>query len=206
MDDERTVGNTEGGTITGLLSAWRRSGTHADQALLEEVYGELRRKAHQFLRGERTNHTFEPSDLIHETYLRLKDRRQTAWHDRRHFFATAAQCMRRILIEHARRRSRTKHGAGLGTLLLDEARLPTPERAPEFVALDDALKGLEGVDLFKARLVELRFFGGFSIPETAEILGCSHATIERHYRLAQAWLYAEMKSAPNSGKTEGSDR
>ena len=200
MDDERAIGNPDGGTITSLLTAWRQNGSRADQALLEEVYDELRRKAHLFLRRERTSHTFAPSDLIHETYLRLKGRRQTAWRDRHHFFAVAAQCMRRILVEHARRRLRSKHGAGLGTRLLDEHLLPALERAPEFVALDDALKGLESVDLFKARLVELRFFGGFSIPETARILGCSHATIERHYRLAQAWLYAEMKPEGATGR------
>ena len=182
----------DSGEITGLLKAWSDGGAEADRLLFTTVYRELRRLAGAFLRGERGDHTLAPSDLIHEAYLRLRDRHETPWQDRRHFFAAAAQCMRRILVEHARRHLRPKRGGGAPCLPLDEAVPLARERAPEIVALDEALRGLATVDAFKSRLVELRFFGGFTIPETAALLDCSHATIERHWRLAQAWLYAEM--------------
>ena len=189
--------------ITDLLKAWTKDESDADRVLLEAVYRELRRLARVFLASERDGHTLAPSDLIHEAYLRLHRRRQTPWQDRGHFFAAAAQCMRRILVEHARRHSRSKHGGGSRPLPLDEAIPLARERAPEIVALDEALQELATLDAFKGRLVELRFFGGFTIPETATILGCSHATVERHWRLAQTWLYAEMSSEDAAERPSG---
>ncbi len=182
------------GAITELLQVWSEQGKGGEARLLEDTYAELRRLSAVLLSGERIGHSLAPSDLIHEVYFRLQGRRQTAWQGRRHFFATACQCMRRILIEHARKYARPKHGGGYRPLSLEESFPLTHQRPPDLLALDDALRGLEQVDPFKARLVELRFFGGFSIPETAKIMGSSHATIERHWRLARAWLYREIPS------------
>ncbi len=180
--------------ITDLLRAWRVDESEAEQNLLAEIYPELRRLARVFLAGERRGHSFQPSDLIHETYFRLQGRSRTPWQDSNHFFAVAAQCMRRILIEHARRVLRQKRGAGKRLLPLEEQLLVAEGREGEFLALNEALEALEKFDPFKAKLVVLRFFGGFSIPEAANILGCSHATVERHWRLARAWLKREIRS------------
>ena len=186
---------TETVDITELLQQWQAGNSQAAGPLLETAYRELRRLARVFLRSERDTHTLASVDLVQEAYLRLRGRRLTPWKDRRHFFAVTAQCMRRILVEHARRRLRLKHGAGSSPEALDSVMLVAAQRAPELVALDDALRTLAALDPFKAKLVELRYFGGFTIPETATLLACSHATVERHWRRAQAWLHAQLAAA-----------
>ena len=184
--------------ITDLLRAWGKGSSVEEEALFEEVYRELHRLAGVFMAGERHHHSLQPTALIHEAFLRLSRRRQTPWNDRRHFFATAAQVMRRVLVDHARSRNYKKRNGGISPISLDDA--PPTVADPgggdpqAMLDLDDALRDLESLDPFKARLVELRFFAGFSIAETARLLDCSMSTVQRQWRLAQGWLYQELKA------------
>ena len=182
----------EAGTVTELLNAWSDGGTDAEGQLLQEVHGELRRLAQSYLRKERRDHTLQATELINEAYLRFAKRGSKKWKDRHHFFAVAAQAMRRVLVDHARYRGYKKRGSGRKALALQQVPTLADEPPAELVELDDALTALEKVDPRKTRVVELRFFGGFTNVETAEILGCSRATVERDWRLAQAWLYQEL--------------
>ena len=183
-------------TLTEVLHDWRGGDQEALARLLPRVYDELRRQAESFLRKERRDHTLQPTALVHEAYLKLSDKLHPRWRDRVHFFSVAAQLMRRILVDHARRHGAAKRGGGLLRVTLDEgsaragARQET--RAVDLLALDDALKRLSAKDPRKGRIIELRFFGGLSLEETARVLEVSVPTVVNDTRLARAWLYREM--------------
>ena len=160
--------------------------------LLPLVYGELRRLAAGYLRRERAGHTLQPTALVHEAYLRLVDQSQVRWQNRAHFLGVAAQMMRRILVDHARGQQAEKRGGDFQKLSLDENIDVSGERASDLVALDEALERLAELDPQKSRVVELRFFGGLSVEETAEVLGVSAPTVKRQWRMAKAWLYGQV--------------
>ncbi len=178
--------------VTRLLVAWGNGDQAALDELLPLVYQELHRLAARQLGRERGGHTLQTTALVHEAYLRLIDQKETQWRNRAHFFAIAAQMMRRILVDHARARHYQKRGGGAQQAPLDEALEVSAERAAEVVALDDALTALARFDERKSKLVELRFFGGLSIEETAEVLGVSPGTVKRDWTLAKTWLQREM--------------
>jgi RNA polymerase sigma factor (TIGR02999 family) len=175
-----------------LLTAVRKGRRGALDELLAAAYPELRRIAAAHLRREREGHTLQPTALVHEAYVRLVDQRDVEWQNRAHFLGIAAQAMRRILVDHARRRQAGKRAGGLTRVTLDDAWMSPKERDVELVALDDALSTLAARDVELSRLVELRFFGGLTIEETAEVLGVSTATVERDWAVARAWLRREM--------------
>jgi RNA polymerase sigma-70 factor (ECF subfamily) len=179
--------------VTSLLVASSQGDAEALDKLLPLVYAELRRLAESYLRSERADHTLQATALVHEAYIRLIDQ-NVSWQNRAHFFGVAAEMMRRILIDHARRHQARKRGSGAVKLSLDEALSMSDERAAELVALDDALKALAEFDPQKSRIVELRFFGGLSIEETAKVMGVSAPTVKRQWKLAKAWLYKEVTS------------
>ncbi len=185
--------------VTRLLAGWRDGDAEAFEQLLPQVYGELRRLASQYLRRERRGHTLETHDLIHEAFLRLTGTRQIDWRDRGHFFAVAARLMRRILVEHARRRAAYKHGSGVEKVALDEPPDLTPERSGDIVALDEALRELAEAEPELGRIVELRFFGGLTHDELAELTGLSKTTVRRRWRLAKAWLYHRLAGEESHG-------
>ena len=174
--------------VTQLLIDWSQGDREAFDRLVAVVYDELRRLARRQMGREPHNHTLQTSALINEAYLRLVDYKSLRWQNRGHFFAVAAQVMRHILIDHARRYHYAKRGAGSQKIQLDEAAIFRGARAAELVALDDALSSLAAVAPARSRLVELRYFGGLSIEETAEVLQISPATVQREWRAARAWL------------------
>lgn len=178
--------------VTQLLLRWRAGDSHALDELMPLVYGELRRLAAHYMRGERAGHTLQTSALVNEAYLRLAGLEEVRWQDRAHFFAVAAQAMRRVLVDHARRRGNLKRGGEAHKVALDEALTVSSERAAEVVALDEALSRLAEVAPRKSRLVELRFFGGLSVEETAEVLQVSPGTVMRDWTFARAWLLKEI--------------
>jgi RNA polymerase sigma factor (TIGR02999 family) len=180
--------------ITQLLRQWSEGDRAALDQLMPVVHQELRKLANGYLRGERPGHTLQPTALINEAYMRLVGQNFPEWQSRKHFYGVAAQLMRQILVEHARGRTASKRGGGGQKLPLDEAINFSQEQAAELVALDDALTALAEFDLRKARAIELRYFGGFSIEEIADALGVSVATVGRELRMAQAWLHREMES------------
>jgi RNA polymerase sigma factor (TIGR02999 family) len=180
--------------VSKLLHNWGQGDQAAREALIPLVYDELRRLARRHLRRERPDHTLQSAALVNEAYLRLIRQDQPQWQNRAHFFGVAAQLMRHILVDHARHRAAAKRGAGAPRLALDpEVALPR-EREVNLVALDDALNQLALLDPQQGRVVELRFFGGLSIEETAVVLGISPATVKREWATARAWLQREMKS------------
>jgi RNA polymerase sigma factor (TIGR02999 family) len=186
--------------VTRLLVAW----SNGDQAALEQltplVYSELHRLAHRYLGRERKGHTLQTTALVHEAYLRLIDQKEVRWQNRAHFFAIAAQMMRRILVDYARSRNVAKRGGDAQQVSLDEAMEVSDERAADVIALDEALKTLSDLDQRKGRIIELRFFGGLSIEETAEVLGVSPGTVMRDWTFAKAWLQREIiKGGPDAG-------
>lgn len=185
-------GEDRKGEVTGALQAWRAGREDAEERLVGLVYDELHRIADRFLRGERTGHTLQPTALVHEAYLELIDQKRVDWQSRSHFFAIAARVMRRILVDYARGHLRQKRGGGRERVPLDQVSGFGVARLPELVALDDALGALAKTDPRKAAVVELRYFGGFSVEETAEILGISVPTVGRYWRVARAWLYREV--------------
>jgi RNA polymerase sigma factor (TIGR02999 family) len=189
------------GGVTQLLSEWQGGDDRALEQLMPLVYGELRRLAGRYLNHEREGHTLETHDLIHEAFLRLVDQRQVDWQSRAHFFGIAAQMMRRILVDHARRRGAQRHGGDVRQLLLDEVDDLALHRDADLVALDEALTELAAVDEPLARIVDLRFFGGFDYDEIAGLLGVSNPTVRRRWRLAKAWLYRRLSNgeAPPDG-------
>jgi RNA polymerase sigma factor (TIGR02999 family) len=184
--------------VTGLLLAWNRGEQAALEKLVPLVYAELRRIAHRYMNRERRGHTLQTTELVNEAYLRLIDASQVRWQDRVHFFAISARLMRQILVDFARSRRYLKRGGGAFKTSFDAAMLVSPAPGPDLVALDDALKMLAVKDARKSRMVELRFFGGLSVEETAEVLKVSPDTVHRDWRLAKAWLAREM------GKSAGS--
>jgi RNA polymerase sigma-70 factor, ECF subfamily len=179
--------------ITGLLLQWSNGDKAALDQLIPLVYPELRRMARRYMGRENCEHTLQTSALINEAYLRLVDQSAVEWKDRTHFFAVSAQVMRHILIDHARRYRSGKRGAGAAHIALDDGGVILENRASELVALDAALDRLAGFDPRKSRIVELRFFGGLTVEETAEVLKLSPITIKREWRAARAWLFREMK-------------
>ena len=179
--------------VTQLLLDWGNGDKAALDKLVPVVYQELRRLAAYYMRRERPGHTLQTSALVNEAYMRLVDYSQMRWQSRAHFFAVAAQAMRRILVEHARKRHFAKRGGGAVKVSFDEAAIVSQEQAADLVALDDALTSLEAMDERKARIVELRYIGGLNIEETAEVLAISPATVQREWRAAKAWLYREIK-------------
>ena len=183
--------------VTRLLLAWGQGEQTALEKLIPLVHAELRRMARRYMARERTGHTLQTTALVNEAFLKLVDSRQVNWQNRTHFFAISAQLMRRILVDYARARGYQKRGGGAQKVTLDEALIGTPERGQDLVALDDALKALAEVDLRKSKVVELRFFGGLSVEETAEVLKVSQDTILRDWRLAKSWLRREVGKAGN---------
>jgi RNA polymerase sigma factor (TIGR02999 family) len=183
--------------ITALLVAWTDGDESARGALVEAAYAELRRVAQRHLRRERPGHSLTPSALVHEAYLKVIDQRRVRWQNRAHFFAIAARLMRRILVDYARAQNYAKRGGGLPQVSLDDALELAAERAPDLVSLNDALEALIRVDERKGRVIELRFFGGLSVEETAEVLKVSPDTVMRDWRLAKAWLLREMSGGEN---------
>lgn len=177
--------------VTRLLLAWSNGDERALEELLPLVYEELRKLAQAYLRRERTGHTLQTSALVNEAYLKLIDQRVT-WNNRTHFFGIASQAMRRILVDHARSHRSDKRGGDQPPLALDEALDELQERDADLVALDDALNSLAAIDPRQSRIVEMRYFGGLTIDETAEALGISTATIEREWNLARTWLWREL--------------
>jgi RNA polymerase sigma-70 factor, ECF subfamily len=178
--------------ITQLLVDWGNGDQMALERLMPLVYEELRRLAHQYMRGERPGHTLQTTALVNEAYLRLTGYRRVRWQERAQFFALAAQLMRRILIEYARSRDRQKRGGGAVRVMLDEVEVLSPERSRELLALDEALTELSKIDQRKARVVELRFFGGLDNKEIATVLGIAPNTVIRDWQMAEAWLRREL--------------
>ncbi len=178
--------------VTALLGDWGRGNRTALDQLLPLVYSELRRVAARRLRNERPNHTLQPTALVHEVYVRLVDQRQVDWQNRAHFFGVAAQVMRRILVDHARRRGASKRGEGVRCVSIEEAKdVAVPNEIP-VLALDQALDRLQEVDSGLATIVELRAFGGLTIEEAAHVLSVSPSTAKRDWRTAKAWLKREL--------------
>jgi RNA polymerase sigma factor (TIGR02999 family) len=180
--------------VTKLLLAWGEGEPSALEKLIPMVHAELRQIARRYMGGERREHTLQATALVNEAYMRLVDARQVKWQNRAHFFAISAQLMRRILVDHARSRAYQKRGAGAHNVTFDEGLMGKTEWGQDLVALDDALKSLAEFDERKSKVVELRFFGGLSAQETAEVLNISEDTVLRDWRLAKAWLRREMAS------------
>jgi RNA polymerase sigma factor (TIGR02999 family) len=181
------------GEVTGLLRAWSKGDVDAPERLLPLVYGELRRLAAAQMRRERSNHTLQPTALVHEAYVRLVDQR-LAWKDRGHFFGVAARAMREVLVDHARRRHAQKRFGGIAVPIESAEPAVTP-RTLDLLALDQALHRLAELDARQAHLVELRIFAGLTVDEVAKVLDCSPATASRDYRHAEAWLRRQMRTA-----------
>ena len=178
--------------ITEQLIAWSQGDAAALDKLIPAVYQELRRMADHYLRSEDPSHSLQPTALVHEAYLRLIDQTKVEWQSRAHFFGVAAQMMRRILIDHAKTKHRLKRGGTAIKVSLDENVNFSQERAAELIALDDALQALAHIDERKSKIVELRYFGGLTVEETAQVLGVSDKTVMRDWNLAKAWLYQEL--------------
>ena len=181
--------------VTGLLLAWSSGDTTAGDRLLAAIYDELHRQAGRAMRRENEAHTLQATALVHEAYLRLVDQRRVEWRNRAHFFGVAAQMMRRVLVDHARARLTEKRGGGLQQITLGDLGAAVNEPSIEVLALHEALERLSALDPDQARLVELRYFGGLGIDETAEALGVSPATVKREWAVARAWLRRELGGA-----------
>jgi RNA polymerase sigma-70 factor, ECF subfamily len=180
--------------VTGLLVAWRGGDADALDRLFPLVYQELRRVAHRYMRDERRDCPLQTTALVHEAYLRLIDVTRVDWQSRTHFLAVSANMMRRILVEAARRRKADKRGGDASHVALDEGLIPPPDRSADLLALDDALEELATLSARKARVVELRYFGGLTVEETAEVLGISPETVGRDWKVARLWLRNELRS------------
>jgi RNA polymerase sigma factor (TIGR02999 family) len=183
-----------GAQVTRLLEAWQRGDSRAGDALVPLVYAELRRIAAAKLQIERASHTLQPTALVHEAWLRLMQQHGASWQNRAQFFAIATQAMRRILVDHARRRRAAKRGDGHVNVDMDEVEsvIASPLPDDRLIALDEALGQLAAVDERQARIVELRFFGGLSVDETAHVLDISPSTVKREWATARAWLFREV--------------
>jgi RNA polymerase sigma factor (TIGR02999 family) len=179
--------------VTELLTAWNNGEESALTQLLPIVEVELRRIAHNYMRRERGNHTLQTSALVNEAYVKLVGQRDVRWQNRSHFFALSAQIMRRILLNHARDRLADKRGGGAEHVEIEDAVILTEKKSAELIALDEALEKLAEFDKTKSRIVELRYFGGMTIEETAEVLGIAPVTVSVNWRLAKAWLAREIR-------------
>jgi RNA polymerase sigma factor (TIGR02999 family) len=186
------------GEVTRLLHDLKRGQKEAEERLIPLVYAELRRIAGAYLRRESPAHSLQPTALVNEAYLRLNDIKEIDWQSRSHFFAVAATIMRRILVDHARAHRARKRGDGWDAVSLNEAILPSPEKAPEILALDEALKRLAKLDARQAKIVELRFFAGMNEEESGEALGVSSRTVKRDWQVAKAWLFKELSCRPTA--------
>jgi RNA polymerase sigma factor (TIGR02999 family) len=186
------VSHSQPQEVTQLLLAWSRGDRAALDRLIPLVSTELHRLAHHYMRGERVGHTLQTTALVNEAYVRLVDASRVEWRDRAHFFAVSANLMRRILVDFARKRRYQKRGGGAVMIALDEDGIPSPQPGPDIVALDSALEALAAFDPRAATIVELRFFGGLTVEETAEVVGVSPRTIKREWAAAKAWLLGEM--------------
>src|SRR5205807_2421961 len=186
------VMKTSSHEVTQLLMDWGNGNQAAADKLMPLVYEELHRLAHQYMNKERPGHTLQTSALVNEAYLRLIDQKEVYWQNRAQFFGIAAQLMRRILVDYARSRRYQKRGGDARQVELDEAMIVSRERAGDVIALDDSLKSLAEFDERKSQIVELRFFGGLSIEETAQVLAVSPGTVMRDWTLAKAWLRTEI--------------
>ena len=182
-------------SVTNLLTAWSAGDQRALTALVPLVYDELRELARRLLRYERPGHTLQPTALVHEAYARLIDHDRVQWQGRAHFFAVAAQTMRRVLVEHARKRHAVRRGGDALRVTLDETLASADRDDVEVIALDRALHALRALDPTQERIVELRYFGGLTIEETAAVLGSSPATVKREWAVARAWLRREITRA-----------
>ena len=183
----------EEGRVTHLLHAWRAGDAAALERLISTVHGELRRIARRHMARERTGHILQTDALVNEAYVRLVDTQDVHWHDRAHFLAVASRVMRRILVEAARARRRQKRGGGEEAVPIDDGALALVQNAPDLLALNDALDALADVSPRKSQVVELRFFGGLTVDETAAVLNVSGDTVRRDWRLAKAWLFRELQ-------------
>jgi RNA polymerase sigma factor (TIGR02999 family) len=183
---------TDDADVTALLLAWSDGEEAARSRLMDAVYDELRRVARRHLRGERDDHSLAPTALVHETYLKLVDQRRVRWQNRAHFFAIAAHLMRRILVDHARSRTAAKRGNDR-TVVLEAVEIETAPLDIDVLALDAALNKLAAVDARQSRLVELRFFAGLTVDETAATLGVAPITVKRDWAHARAWLFRELQ-------------
>lgn len=190
---DRNYMSQEPREITQMLLELTDGNEEVVNQILPHIYDELRRLASSYLRRERSNHTLQPTALVHEAYMKLIDQSRVKWQNRAHFFGIAAQVMRRILMDHARKHTAEKRGGDAELLPIEEEILVVShDKSAELVALDDALNQLAEMDERKAKIVELRYFGGLSIEETAEVLGVSVPTVNREWRMAKAWLYSEI--------------
>jgi RNA polymerase sigma-70 factor (ECF subfamily) len=188
-------GNEPDGSVSTLLRAWSNGDQSALEKLTPIVYDELHRLAHSYMLRERSGHSLETTALVNEAYIRLVDYKRMQWQNRAHFFAISAQLMRRILVDHARRHN-LKRGGNLQHVPLEEIAVVDSERGADLVALDDAMTALARLDARKVQVVEMRFFGGLSVEETAEVLNISPVTVMRDWSTAKAWLYREMSGPP----------
>ena len=193
------MGAPSSSEVTGLLRAWGQGDEDALQKLMPLVYDQLHLAARRYMAGERSGHTLQTTALIHETYLRLVDIRQVKWQDRAHFLAVCAQLMRRILIDFARSRGYQKRGGAATHVNFDETLIVTAQPDSDLVALDDALNRLAQVDERKSKVVELRFFGGLDVKETAEVMKVSADTVMRDWKLAKVWLLRELRGGNHDG-------
>jgi len=202
------MSNSTSRSVTQLLLAWGKGEDAALEKFTPLVYQELRRMARRYMYGERKDHTLQATALVNEAYLKLVDCRQVRWQDRAHFLAISAQLMRRVLVDFARSRKYQKRGGGDPNVTFDEGLVAAPQKGANILALDGALEALAVQDQRKARVVELRFFGGLSVEETAEVLNVSPETVLRDWRLAKSWLGREMSQAAKAkpvGTSEARD-
>ena len=190
--DARSISQQE---VTGLLTRWSQGDGAALAELTPLVYEELRRVAHHFMEGQRTDHTLQTTALVNEAYLRLADQTNPHWQNRAHFFAVAARAMRQILVSYARSQRSQKRGGGAVKIELDEAAVISPEQSEEIVDLHEALERLATLDSRKAQVVELKYFGGLNYDEMAEVLKISRVTVRRDWEFARAWLHSELHNA-----------
>jgi RNA polymerase sigma factor (TIGR02999 family) len=184
--------------ISRLLRAWSEGDLSAGQRLTAIAYEELHRLAHHYMQRERPGNTLQTTALVNEAYIRLVDYKRMQWQDRAHFFAVAAQVMRRILVDHARSHN-IKRGAGVPHVTLDDVAVVSGDRTGDLVALDDAMNALARLDPRKVQIIEMRFFGGLSVEETAEVLKVSPATVRRDWSIAKFWLYRELGGGTDDG-------
>jgi len=190
------VAEASPGEVTQLLIEIRKGNKEAEAKLIPLVYGELRRIARGYMRGERPDHTLQPTALVHEAYLRLVEQRRVEWRNRAHFFGVAAQLMRRILVDHARAQQTDKRRAAHQAIPLEGAFAFSEEQSGQLVALDAALQRLAELDSRQSRIVELRFFAGLTVEDTAEVMGIAPRTVKRDWNVAKAWLHGELAGAP----------